>query len=1156
MMTGSAVLKYRRFLLFAAFLFLFSNGFSQQLTKRIKNNSKIIWVDSNYIIPGSVKVRCADSSSHQGSFKITAEFHSIELYDQWPCAELIISYHVIYRHELGPYKKREIITDYSPGHTASSTTDIQASAQGNNGGLNTSGVMLRGISFGNAQDMVLNSSLNLRMSGKLSDNLNVEAALTDQEYPFQPEGTTTTLQDFDRIYIKAFSNKWSVLLGDHSFTGPSGAWYSKFAKKNRGINIGITDTLKKWKTGLGLDASVARGRFARNEIKGVEGLQGPYRLNGAANEAFIIIVSGTESVYLDGEKMERGYQADYIIDYNLGEITFTPKRIIGQNHRIVVEFQYSDRFYSRVVGAAQGTADNGKWKFTLSSFTETDLKNQPIQQDLTLFDSTSGLNAKSIMEMAGDDQALASMSGIRKSGFFNPSAPNYILKDSAGIKYYQYAAREDSGQIYYAIQFTYTGNANGNYSLAASSANGKVYKYVGEGQGDYKPLLLLRTPNRSTLHEAGIAWSPNQNRSLRINLATSGQDQNLFSNSDDQDNMGRAAALFWKSAHSLRNRKDSLKSGLFRQELSAEWSSDRFATVERFRDVEFSRIWNRDLHNAEKENAGGTRYFLYQANLQTKFFKTASRVGLNQKNGMTAGNASLNFDKQWKYFFLKPGAEVTRAEFQPYNNQFTRLWTEAGFRNKTYFAATTIENERSLFADKLRNDSFWSNTYGFNKGRINIEKQAGRLRILTSGEIRDNFAALGSSLLKASRATTAGAEINSQHKNGFVKAGAWIRRMELLDSAFIQQFQGENHVSGRFEWSFPALLKALGGNIFWQTISGREQERQFSYFEVPAGRGFFTWIDFNGNNIQEINEFVDAPFKDQARFIRLLVPTGNYIRSQNSEWTGNLNYSPSLTIKGITFKDRFSWNLSSRNTDDGLKSFLPGLTSIESNELIAANYLLRHQADIIPQNGQWLLQYTELRRENKNMFTNGPEFRRNNSQSVFLRLNVKQDWQLRIANDWRSSRFYSSFNTANSFSYTQTGPDAEIMWQKGTGLRITAGMKLQMADSAVSTSSTETKGRRLNSLYEYRAAVSQSLGKNGMLDLKCSLLSYRYNGPKNTPLAFDLLQGFTSGNNIRLNLDLRFSAARNVQVVCGYESRKSSQVKWIHIGRAEARYLF
>jgi hypothetical protein len=1073
----------------------------------------------------------------------------LELEGEWACAEITVSYNVIPLQELGPKRKRTIVTDFYNSPTVVAGKPTETVKPANSDGLTTNGVMLRGISFGNAQDMVLNSSLNLRMSGKLADNLTVEAALTDQEYPFQPEGTTTTLQDFDRIYIKAYSKNLSVLLGDHAFTGQEGAFYSKFAKKNRGMQILLNDTFKKWKTTAGIDGSIARGRFARNEIKGTEGLQGPYRLTGAGNESFIIIVSGTEVVYLDGEKMERGYQADYIIDYNLGEITFTPKRIIGQNNRIVVEFQYTDRFYSRVIGAAHGSMDNGKIKFLFSTYTESDLKNQPIQQDLDLFDSTTGLNASGIMALAGDNPALASMPGARKSTGFNPGLPNYRLKDSAGNQYYEYTTIQDSLTTYFNVQFTYTG-PGGDYIIAATSANGKVYKYAGAGKGEYKPLILLRTPNRSSLHEAGFQWTPLKNQVLKISLATSGNDRNLFSSLDDKYNTGRAVSLDWQAKHSLKNTRDSTKKHILIQSVKAEWTGNNFQSIERFRDVEFNRLWNRDLHNPEStEGQRFTRYIIHQSALDAGNFKADTRLGINETNGLTAANAGLNLEKSIRNWYIKPGAEISSGEFTPYKNLFKRFKAEGGYRSSHLKVNALIDDESSLFTDAENSDSIWSNSYRFQRGRLNAEKQSGRFRFNAYGELRNNFSPDNNSMQAASQATTAGADFSiSGQTQGSLKAGAWIRKMELLDSAFVNLFPSENHFSSRVEWSFPHLLKSLGGNLFWQSIAGREQERQFSYFEVPAGRGYFSWIDFNDNGIQEINEFVDAPFRDQARFIRLLIPTGRYIRAQNSEWSGNLTYSPTWKLGNVSFKDRLSWNLSSRNTAAGLAKYIPGLSSLNNDDLIAANYLFRNQAELVPEKGQWLLQYTGLQRGNKNMFTNGPEYRKASSHSIFSRINVKTAWQIRTSFERKQSFFFSAFLPGNNFNYRQLAPDAELVWQPGPGLRITTGAKLGIADSM--------NGVNLSQLLELRFGLSRSIGKNGMLDIKSAILNYDYNGAPNTPLSFDLMQGFTNGQNIRINLDLRFSASKNIQVLCGYESRKSETVRWIHIGRAEARYLF
>jgi hypothetical protein len=192
-----------------------------------------------------------------------------------------------------------------------------------NEGLLSTGSIMRGLSLGNNQNAVINANLNLQLAGKINNDVDILAAISDENNPIQPEGNTQELQDFDKVFVQFSKNQHKLIVGDYLMEKPQGSYFMNYYKKSRGLSAETQFGLnQKQQLKVGVQAALSRGRFVRNVINGIEGNQGPYRLQGTNGELFIIVISGTESVYLDGEKLTRGEQNDYTIDYNSGELIF------------------------------------------------------------------------------------------------------------------------------------------------------------------------------------------------------------------------------------------------------------------------------------------------------------------------------------------------------------------------------------------------------------------------------------------------------------------------------------------------------------------------------------------------------------------------------------------------------------------------------------------------------------------------------------------------------------------------------------------------------------------------------------------------------------------------------------------------------------------
>ena len=82
----------------------------------------------------------------------------------------------------------------------------------------------------------------------------------------------------------------------------------------------------------------------------------------------------------------------------------------------------------------------------------------------------------------------------------------------------------------------------------------------------------------------------------------------------------------------------------------------------------------------------------------------------------------------------------------------------------------------------------------------------------------------------------------------------------------------ENTVIGRVEYNLKLLKGALSFSTFYEIGSGLEQRRDFIYLKVNDGQGIYTWIDYNQDGVQDLNEFEIAQFVDQASYIRVFTP--------------------------------------------------------------------------------------------------------------------------------------------------------------------------------------------------------------------------------------------------------------------------------------------
>ncbi len=448
-------------------------------------------------------------------------------------------------------------------------------------GLQKSGTLIRGFTVGTTKDFSLNSGLRLQLSGNLTEDIEIVAALTDQNTPIQPEGNTERLEEVDNVFIQIKHPNATGIFGDYNLTNRNG----EFGVINRKLQ-GLMGTVNFEPHSGYVAVAGQRGKFNTNNFNGTDGVQGPYGLTGQSGEKDIIVLAGTERVFVDGVEMIRGENNDYIIEYSNSTITFTPRRLITNASRIAVDFEYTDRKYSRNFfgSGAKSLLMDDRFKIAFQYLQEGDDQDAPIDFALSEED-------KQILAQAGDDPLKAVKSGVS-------IAPLDSLGNRKGIYLAVDTLINNTPFIYYVykpgdtlaifnVSFSYLGEGNGDYIREALGQ----FRFVGIDQGSYLPIIFLPLPQFKQLGNLTSSITPFENVQLDLEYAGSLWDKNRFSTLDDGDNYGYAANIFLNVLPSNIN-LGSLNLGKAGFSYKERFINKRFTSTDRFNEVEFDRIYN------------------------------------------------------------------------------------------------------------------------------------------------------------------------------------------------------------------------------------------------------------------------------------------------------------------------------------------------------------------------------------------------------------------------------------------------------------------------------------------------------------------------------------------------------------------------------------
>jgi hypothetical protein len=976
-------------------------------------------------------------------------------------------------------------------------------------GLKTSGQITRGVTAGNNQSLVMQSGMELHIEGNLNSTIKLKAVIADDNMPQAYAGISKSYKDYKYIYMQLTGTNWKAKGGDFMHEQHE-SYFLKSKRKIQGLQF---ETGKK--TNVSITGGIIDGDFVRQQFHGIDGNQGPYLLKGKHGEKYIFVIKDSEKVYINGQPLKNG--KDYEMDYELAQLIFKPTLPINSNDRITVEFNYSNQYYLKYLNHNKMILPSKNGKLEIYTYLEKDNKLHSL-----LFDMDQSAVEK--LRIAGDNPQELWIESAKKTTY-NQNKILYKKVITATGYYYEFTT-EELPELY-EVRFSYVGKNQGSYNIEKVTAIGKIYHFQGDKQGDYDPIIYLVPP--TTNQYAGLKWShkTTTNGIINTDFILSYTDKNLFSKLNDDDNTGGAINLeYIQTIH-----EDSIKkwdvSGKYR------FTHQNFAPLDPYTDPEFLYQWQIDsLYGQQHFIQASSLYSGKNSLISTGMEYLDLNHRLNAVKGFVTGNSHMR-NIYWK----GENTYVYQNQNQGHLNK-TKLDNELGwiFQSGTWSHHFYIEERR-----KEKNNIKDSMDFGYYFYETKWKKTNSGKEFEIGLRIEQNDSLVNQAYEKTRTNRMIYLQKKHAYKNGNI---SFYTRWQEIHSS---KEKKKTYYNISFQWKQNWVKKQLESYFKIESFNGNILRDEILFVETPTGQGQYQWVDYNQNGIKEINEFEIAVFSDQAKYIKVILPSKNLLPVKNNTYSGKLIFRPGHHQRisfWKTFYNKIIWeNNFQTPLQNNTRIFVwnPSQTFIKNKKLQNDFYINRtkkkyhfHFLYQNTENEQWLIIGKQGIKNERFVFENLHQF---NSQLI-----------------WKQS---FSQSVVQQFSENYSDKNFELkQWEIMEDFSLFRKNNFQWSFFFVHKNKKSLSGEEKLNMDVLGTKFILFPRKKYSLYTQIKYIGNDFEGNPYSPIAFYMLEALQNGQNFLGEINYKQKINKSMEMNLNYRYRKSENHTGIHTGGIQFRMSF